>query len=43
MANDTPLEQIATKWWVPVLIGVLSVAVGILALAYEGITCWRSG
>jgi uncharacterized membrane protein HdeD (DUF308 family) len=43
MANDTPLEQVATKWWVPALIGLLSVAVGILALAYEGITLLALG
>ena len=28
---DTPLERIASNWWVPALIGVLSIAVGILA------------
>ena len=43
MPNGTPLEQAATKWWVPALIGVLSVAVGILALAYEGITLLALG
>lgn len=40
---DHPLEQAATKWWVPVLIGLLSVAVGILALAYEEITLLALG
>ena len=40
---ETPLEQVATKWWVPVLIGLLSVAAGILALAYEGITLLALG
>jgi uncharacterized membrane protein HdeD (DUF308 family) len=40
---DTPLEQAASKWWVPALIGVLSVAVGILALAYQGITLLALG
>ena len=40
---DTPLERIASKWWVPALIGVLSIAVGILALAYEGITLLALG
>ena len=40
---DTPLEQVATKWWVPALIGLLSVAAGILALAYEGITLLALG
>jgi uncharacterized membrane protein HdeD (DUF308 family) len=40
---DTPLERIASKWWVQALIGVLSVAVGILALAHEGITLLALG
>jgi len=40
---DTPLDRIATKWWVPTLIGVLSVAAGIVALAYEGITLLALG
>jgi uncharacterized membrane protein HdeD (DUF308 family) len=43
MRNDTPLERIASKWWVPVLIGVLSVGVGIMALGYEGITLLALG
>jgi uncharacterized membrane protein HdeD (DUF308 family) len=40
---EHPLEQVASKWWIPVLIGLLSVAVGILALAYEGITLLALG
>ena len=40
---DTPLEQVAAKWWVPALIGLLSVAAGILALAYEEVTLLALG
>ncbi|HEX2435072.1 MAG TPA: DUF308 domain-containing protein [Solirubrobacterales bacterium] len=39
----TPLEQVASKWWVPMLIGLLSVAAGILALAYQDITLLALG
>lgn len=39
----TPLEHAATKWWVPALIGLLSVAAGILALAYQDITLLALG
>jgi len=40
---ETSLEQVATKWWVPALIGLLSVAAGILALAYQDITLLALG
>ena len=40
---ETPLEQFATKWWILALIGVLSVAAGILALAYEEATLLALG
>jgi uncharacterized membrane protein HdeD (DUF308 family) len=40
---NTPLEQVASKWWVPMLIGLLSVAAGILALAYQDITLLALG
>src|SRR5262245_3045834 len=41
--TDTTLDWIASKWWVPALIGVLSVAAGILALAYQEITLLALG
>jgi uncharacterized membrane protein HdeD (DUF308 family) len=40
---DTPLERAASKWWVPAFIGLLSVAAGILALAYQEITLLALG
>lgn len=40
---DTVLEQAARKWWVPVLVGLVMVAAGIVALAYEGITLLALG
>ncbi len=40
---ESTLEQAATKWWVPALIGLLSVAAGILALAYQEITLLALG
>jgi uncharacterized membrane protein HdeD (DUF308 family) len=39
----TPLEQAASNWWLAVLVGLISVAAGILALAYEEITLLALG
>jgi uncharacterized membrane protein HdeD (DUF308 family) len=44
MANaETPLDQIASSWWLWVLVGVLTLAAGILALAYEEATLLALG
>jgi uncharacterized membrane protein HdeD (DUF308 family) len=40
---DTPFEQAASHWWLAVLVGLISIAAGILALAYEGITLLALG
>jgi uncharacterized membrane protein HdeD (DUF308 family) len=39
----TPLEQAASHWWLAVLVGLISIAAGILALAYEEITLLALG
>ena len=39
----TPLEQAASHWWLAVLAGLVFIAAGILALAYQGITLLALG
>jgi len=40
---QTPLEQAAAHWWLAVLVGLISIAAGILAIAYEKITLLALG
>ena len=35
---ESPIGEAAKRWWIPVLIGLLAIAAGILALAYPDIT-----
>jgi uncharacterized membrane protein HdeD (DUF308 family) len=34
LANESELEQVGSLWWMALLLGLISIAVGILALAY---------
>jgi uncharacterized membrane protein HdeD (DUF308 family) len=40
---EHPLEEAASKWWLVLLVGVITVAAGILALAYQDVTLLALG